>query len=58
MAIIPYYVIITGDLISHVDNKSDVNAHRGFSILDSQKLTYHANGTIHKGGHTKDLIIA
>ena len=58
IAIIPYDVIITGDLNFHVDIKSDVEARRFCSILNSHGLTQHVNSATHKGGHTLDLVIS
>jgi len=43
IAIIPYDVIITGDLNFHVEIKSNVEARTFFSILDSHGLTQHVN---------------
>jgi len=51
MAVIAYDIIITGDLNFHVDIKSDVQAHRFYSILNSHGLTQHVNGATHKGDH-------
>jgi len=58
IAIIPYDVIITGDLNIHVDVKSNGEARTFFSILDSHGLTQHINSATHKGGHRLDLVIS
>ena len=52
IAIIPYDVIITGDLNFHVDIRYYVEACTFFSMLDSYGLTQHVNRVTHKGGHT------
>jgi len=58
IAIIPYDVIITGDLDFHVYNKSDVETPRFCSILDTQGLTQHVNGASQKGSLTLALVIS
>ena len=58
IAIIPYDVIITGDLNLRVDIKYNVEALTFFSILNSHGLTQHFNSATHKGGHTLDLVIS
>ena len=58
IASIPYDVIITGDLNFHLDNKSNVEARRFCSILDSHGLTQQVNRTTHKEGYTIDLVIS
>ena len=58
VAIIPYEVIITGDLNFHVNIKSNVEACTCFSILYSHRLTPPVNIATHKGGNTLGLAIS
>ena len=57
VANISYDVIINCDLKLCVDNKSDIEAHRFCSKLDSHRLTRHVNGSTDKEGHTLDLVM-
>ena len=41
-----------------MDIKSDVNARKFCSTLDSHGLTPNVNSATHKGGHTLDLVIS
>ena len=58
MTIIPHGVIITGDLNFYVDNKSDDETRRWYSILDFYVLTQDLNSVTPEGCHTLDLVIS
>ena len=48
IAIMPYHIIITGDLNFHMDIKFNCEARRFCIVLDAHGLTQHFNSVTHK----------
>ena len=51
-------IIISGDFIIHVDNKTDPDAQNFISLLEAFDFTQQVSGPTHNKGHTLDLVIS
>ena len=57
IAISPGTLLIVGDLNFHIDDKSNVSATKFMNLLDSFNLIKHVTGSMHRPGHTSDLVL-